>query len=161
MCDRIQKHANLQISLFFSIVNLCVNSAAYDVELKDNEWPAENFVVTGNLKATFDKIEAGHNVTHTYTVTPKIVGSVNTESAIVSFKTNPEEETKYYVKSSVLPQLTIMTQAQFDKRNDTHLDDWVIFTLLAFIPVGLPGLVYLYSKNQIDQLASQGAKKKQ
>lgn len=127
--------------------------------MKDNEWPTDNFVVNGELKTTFEKIEAGQNVTHTYTVTPKVVGGVTTESAIVSFQNNPDEETKFFVKSSTLPQLNIMTQAQFDKRKETHVNDWVIFALLSLIPVGLPGLVYLYSNNQINQLASQGKKK--
>jgi hypothetical protein len=138
------------------------NSAAYDVEVKDNEWPESNFeLVSGDIKANFDAVAPGTNASFSYTVVPKIVGGITTENAIVTYKLSPEDTDKHYVRSTVLPQIPILTQAQFNKKHDTHWDDWVIFALLSLIPVGLPGLVYLYANNQINQLASEGKKKKQ
>ena len=70
-------------------------SAAYGVKVDDSEvWDAEAFsVVDGSLQATFEKVDVGETVEHTFAITPT-GASGETEKkisgALVSYNTQPQ-----------------------------------------------------------------------
>ena len=137
--------------------------AAYDVHVKDNDWPAGSFdTLEGETKATFDRIEAGSSVTFKYTIVPRATGEIQTLPAKITFKPAQDaDETDVKVAySNGLPKIPVLTQTEYDRRHDSHVDEWFIFLLLLALPVGAPATMYLFANNQIEQLAAEKKKLK-
>jgi hypothetical protein len=153
---------NNNLTVTLTIYNVG-ESAAYDVNVKDNDWPEGSFdTIEGENKANFDKIEPGTNVTFSYTVVPRSTGEIETVPAIVTFKPvqdADETETKT-ARSNGLPKIPVLTQSEYDKRHDSHVDEWAIFFVLLSLPVGVPTVMYLFANNQIAALAAEKKKLK-
>ncbi len=115
--------------------------------------------VIGDLKTTFERVDPGKNVSYSYSIVPRSVGSLDIASALVSYKNDPEDDRRYYGKATVIPQISVVTQSQYNKKHDSSAEYWVIFVLLSMIPVGIPGMVYLYANNQVQQIGKLYKKK--
>ena len=150
---------NTNMTFTITLINLG-EDPAYDVEVKDNEWPESTFeLVEGEAKATFEKIAMNEKVSYTYTIVPKSIGEISTQHATASYRLTAEKDEKsglkLFVKSNILPSIPVLTQADYDRRHDSHVGSWVTFFLLALIPTALPYAVYMYANNQIHELADQ------
>jgi len=151
---------NSNITFTITVINMG-EEPAYDIEVKDNEWPEAQFDVDGETKATFEKVGPNDRVVLKYSIVPKVIGEITTQFALASYRLSPatdkDEKTglKLFAKSNVLPAIPILTQAEYDRRHDSHYDDWAIFFILSLIPVALPYVVYMYANNQIVELAEQ------
>lgn len=151
----------MQFLIYSYIVN--INSAAYDVDVKDNDWPEGSFeYLEGENKGKFEKLEPGTNVTFSYTVVPKSIGEIETVPAMVTFKTSQdtEDEDRRIARSNILPKIPVLTQSEYDKRHDSHVDEWAIFFALLILPIGIPFVLYLFANNQISALAAEKKKLK-
>ncbi|KAL9651842.1 hypothetical protein ABK040_000190 [Willaertia magna] len=155
------------ITFTITLINVG-DEPAYDLDVKDNEWPEGSFdVVEGDIKSTFEKLSPNERATLKYTIVSKSKGEISTQSAFVTYRLAPSsgdkdatQGLKYSAKSNVLPPIPILTQADYDRRNDSHFGDWAIFLVLTLLPVGLPYVAYLYSNNQIQELAEQKKKRR-
>jgi hypothetical protein len=114
----------------------------------------------GENKATFDKIEPGTNVTFKYTVVPRSTGEIETVPAVITFKPaqDADETDKKIARSNGLPKIPVLTQSEYDRRHDSHVDEWFIFFALVALPVGVPAVMYLFANNQIEALAAEKKK---
>lgn len=109
-------------------------------------------VVVGDVKTTFERVDPGKNVSYSYSIVPRSVGSLDLASAVVSYKNDPEDDRRYYGRAAVIPQISVLTQSQYNKKHNSSVDYWAVFVLLSMIPVGIPGMVYLYANNQVQQV---------
>ncbi|KAG2381367.1 hypothetical protein C9374_006356 [Naegleria lovaniensis] len=153
---------NTNMTFTITLFNLG-EEPAYDVEVKDNEWPESSFdLIEGESKATFAKIGSNEKVSFTYTIVPKSVGEISTQHATASYRLTPEKDEKsglkLFAKSNILPSIPVLTQADYDRKHDSHLATWATFFLLALIPTALPYAVYMNANNQILELADQSKK---
>eukprot|EP00164_Ancoracysta_twista_P004734 GFYU01006410.1.p1 GENE.GFYU01006410.1~~GFYU01006410.1.p1 ORF type:complete len:197 (+),score=79.75 GFYU01006410.1:30-620(+) len=124
------------------------DDAAYDISVDDsNNWPSTFFTVSGKASAKWDKLNAGSNVTHTFTVVAKGNGHqilfTDSGAAMVSFKDSPKGE-EITTRSSSLGETPINSAEGYRRATDQHIDEWGMFAALAFIPVGIPFLLYTY-----------------
>ncbi|KAL0489615.1 translocon-associated protein subunit beta [Acrasis kona] len=152
---------NNNITIAITVYNVG-ESAAYNVQIKDNDWP-EGSVETleGENKASVDVIEAGSNFTFSYTIVPRATGDILTIPAVVSFSpVQDDDSNRKFSRSNPIPKIPVLTQSEYDKKHDGHVDDVLIFLLLLTLPIGVPAVMYLYADNQIAALAADKKKLK-
>ncbi|EFC41266.1 hypothetical protein NAEGRDRAFT_80788 [Naegleria gruberi] len=154
---------NTNITFTITVINVG-EETAYDIDVKDNEWPEAQFeLAEGETKASFEKVAPNDRVSYKYTIVPKSVGEINTQHALATYRLAPaaekdEKSLKLISKSNVLPAIPVMTQAEYDRKHASHVGDWIVFFILSLIPTALPYVVYMYANNQIVDLANQKQK---
>jgi hypothetical protein len=99
-----------------------------------------------------DSLAPGETSTHSYTFKLSETGSLVTEPAKLTYKPKAEEKENKVVKSTNLPVIQVLSSSDYERKHDSHVDEWVIFAVLALIPVGFPFFAYQYSNNQINTL---------
>jgi len=95
---------------------VCVrlHSAAFDVELSDGSWAEEGaFVgVEGAPTASFDKIGAGANVTHSFVLLPAKAGVANVGPAELKYLPWEDSDEVQWALTTPLAGLEVITKAQ-------------------------------------------------
>eukprot|EP01118_Nematostelium_gracile_P014985 TRINITY_DN5928_c0_g1_i1.p1 TRINITY_DN5928_c0_g1~~TRINITY_DN5928_c0_g1_i1.p1 ORF type:complete len:198 (-),score=37.58 TRINITY_DN5928_c0_g1_i1:197-748(-) len=122
-------------------------STAYGLSLDDSEW--STFDVSGSVKAHFEKLPAGANVTHQYTVKPKVSQIFESRAAKVTYRdsasTTDPQKTVY---SNQLGKLYIESLGHYEKRTDPHYVDWAIVTILSVIATVPAYLTYTQAETK-------------
>jgi hypothetical protein len=63
------------------------SATAYDVSLTDDTWPSSLFsLVSGNTSQTWDKLEAGGSLSHSFIVESRIKGPFSGSPAVVKYR---------------------------------------------------------------------------
>lgn len=79
------------------------SSIAYDVALNDDTWPAADFDVVGNATRTWDKLEGGSSVSHSFVAKPKAQGVFAAPPATVTFRLSSKPELQKSLSTPLAP----------------------------------------------------------
>jgi translocon-associated protein subunit beta len=103
------------------------SATAYDVSLTDDTWPSSLFsLVSGNTSQTWDKIEAGGSLSHSFIVESRIKGPFSGSPAVVKYRV-ASKSTLQEAFSTPLPVLDILSDKPAEKKYD-----WVKVSSLLF-----------------------------
>lgn len=69
--------------------------------------------------------------------------------AKITYKPKSDDKETRVAKSTTVGVLTVLSSADYERKHDSHYDEWAIFALFALIPVGFPFFAYQYSKNTV------------
>eukprot|EP00976_Prorocentrum_cordatum_P100854 1192397-Prorocentrum_minimum.AAC.5 len=80
------------------------SSAAHNIQLKDSTFPAAFYdLVEGSFTASWEKIGAGANVSHTFVVKPKNAGVMMSAPAVVTYRPSDDsDEEQTMLSTSVM-----------------------------------------------------------
>jgi len=133
--------AGREIAVNIRIFNIG-DSAAYDVHLVDYVWPAPHFGDSiGSNTAYFKHLAAGDNISHTYFVKAKSVGTVDIHPARVSYRENPLG-VESIVYSNELLQREIRRFSAKERIESGFFFEWSVFIFFAGLPVVIPFLTW-------------------
>jgi len=94
------------------------SATAYDVSLTDDTWPSSLFsVVSGNTSQTWDKLEAGGSLSHSFIVESRIKGPFSGSPAVVKYRV-ASKSTLQEAFSTPLPVLDILSDKPAEKKYD-------------------------------------------
>jgi len=122
--------------------------AAYDVRVDDKNWSTFE-LVNGSYETKIERIPAGTNVTHTFSVRPTVVGEFVSSPAKVVYRQTSKSEHPQVGYSNNLGSLIVESLASFEKRTDPHYKDWAIFAVLSFLAIGPAGFIWNSSSGKI------------
>lgn len=142
------------------------DAAAFDLSFSDVS-------IDGSVKTyKKDKVEAGETASFTYTTIGDTLGDYASSPATVSFakqqggeqsststSTNIREELEAATKNNVAV-VEVLTQSQYERKNSNHVKEWIIFLLIAVVPIGFPYFVYRTKSQKIEQLLREQRKKR-
>mmetsp|Transcript_7637 Transcript_7637/g.28631 ORF Transcript_7637/g.28631 Transcript_7637/m.28631 type:complete len:215 (-) Transcript_7637:217-861(-) len=138
---------------------------AYNVELNDGYWPESDFeIISGSPNQRFEVLNAGDNVTHTYTISGKKLGQYDTAPTTVTFRATEEEnaeEAAQIARSTPIPPVRVVTKSEYDRINAVQWSETLVFVLLTLLPIALPAAFHLFANNQIARLADGADLKKE
>lgn len=138
----------LDMSVKYTIYNIG-NSAALSVKLEDGNFPENKFeYVTGFSKMKWSRIPPQSNVSHTFTIRPKVSGLYNITSALVSYIPSEKSTQTQYGYSSDLGELYIMNLKDYYRRFASHTIYWIMFAVLVSPTLALPYFLYYSSKQK-------------
>jgi hypothetical protein len=80
-----------RLVLFCILPLLSVCRDVFDVIVQD-KWPKDHFTVVGSMSNKFEMIEAGSNITHTFTVEPTFEGFYSADRAALSYRETREAD---------------------------------------------------------------------
>ena len=78
-------------SVSFHVFLLFPFRDVFDVIVQD-KWPKDHFTVVGSMSNKFEMIEAGSNITHTFTVEPTFEGFYSADRAALSYRETREAD---------------------------------------------------------------------
>lgn len=107
-----------EITLSFTIRN-AGGSTAYDVSLEDNYWPEDIFNVTGDVIKSWDTLESGGILEHSFVVKPKEKKEWPTPGAVVQYRT-ASMTTPQTLVSTYIPTLDLLSDKPPEKQYE-HL----------------------------------------
>ncbi|KAH9533898.1 hypothetical protein CY35_18G076700 [Sphagnum magellanicum] len=94
------------------------SATAYDVSLTDDTWPSSLFsLVSGNTSQTWDKLEAGGSLSHSFIVESRIKGPFSGSPAVVKYRV-ASKSTLQEAFSTPLPVLDILSDKPAEKKYD-------------------------------------------
>ncbi|KAH8933279.1 hypothetical protein BDL97_18G021900 [Sphagnum fallax] len=94
------------------------SATAYDVSLTDDTWPSSLFsLVAGNTSQTWDKLEAGGSLSHSFIVESRIKGPFSGSPAVVKYRV-ASKSTLQEAFSTPLPVLDILSDKPAEKKYD-------------------------------------------
>ncbi|CAK9868225.1 unnamed protein product [Sphagnum jensenii] len=97
------------------------SATAYDVSLTDDTWPSSLFsLVSGNTSQTWDKLEAGGSLLHSFIVESRIKGPFSGSPAVVKYRV-ASKSTLQEAFSTPLPVLDILSDKPAEKKFDWKL----------------------------------------
>ncbi|CAM6040000.1 unnamed protein product [Sphagnum compactum] len=97
------------------------SATAYDVSLTDDTWPSSLFsLVSGNTSQTWDKLEAGGSLSHSFIVESRIKGPFSGSPAVVKYRV-ASKSTLQEAFSTPLPVLDILSDKPAEKKYDWKL----------------------------------------
>ncbi|KAL5581438.1 hypothetical protein UlMin_013880 [Ulmus minor] len=77
---------------------------AYDVSLNDDSWPQDLFdVVNGNISTSWEKLDAGGIVSHSFELEAKSKGIFNGEPAVITFRIPTKAALQEALSTPILP----------------------------------------------------------
>ncbi|PSR95965.1 Translocon-associated protein subunit beta like [Actinidia chinensis var. chinensis] len=80
------------------------SAAAYDVSLTDNSWSQEVFeFVSGNTTKSWDKLEAGSLVSHSFELESKLKAAYNGAPAVITFRIPTKAKLQEAYSTPILP----------------------------------------------------------
>ncbi|KAL6054839.1 SWI/SNF and RSC complex subunit Ssr2 [Balamuthia mandrillaris] len=134
------------IVVTLTVFNVGKNTA-YDVQLTDDNWPADKFdAVIGLSSVRWDKIAPGTNVSHSFVVHPtsRVANQwFRSYPATIRYRNTPKGEIISGFSSS-LYSLPIRLSSESDILSRPHLKEWGVFSLLAVVSLLLPFGVWGY-----------------
>jgi translocon-associated protein subunit beta len=94
------------------------SATAYDVSLTDDTWPSSLFsLVSGSTSQTWDKLEAGGSLSHSFIVESRIKGPFSGSPAVVKYRV-ASKSTLQEAFSTPLPVLDILSDKPAEKKYD-------------------------------------------
>lgn len=100
--NRIKSGAE-RVSVTIDIYNQGT-STAYDVSLADDSWPSDLFsVISGTTSKSWEKLDAGGILSHSFELEAKSKGVFNGEPAVVKFRVPTSAALQEALSSPILP----------------------------------------------------------
>ncbi|KAI5428037.1 hypothetical protein KIW84_033159, partial [Lathyrus oleraceus] len=79
-------------------------STAYDVSLADESWPADLFsIISGTTSKTWEKLDAGGVLSHTFELEAKSKGVFSGEPAVIKFRVPTNAALQEALSTPILP----------------------------------------------------------
>mmetsp|Transcript_3188 Transcript_3188/g.4709 ORF Transcript_3188/g.4709 Transcript_3188/m.4709 type:complete len:197 (+) Transcript_3188:60-650(+) len=146
---------NTNITFTVTVYNVGA-STAYNVQLRDAEYPSEFEVLSGESATTFEEIAPGANASFAYTIVGKTVGDWASIPAKATYANKPNAEATVTAHSTNFggQPLRVMTQSAYDKLQDSKTTAYILFALTFLLPIVAPLVLHGYSNNQIRDLAN-------
>ncbi|XP_014667196.1 PREDICTED: translocon-associated protein subunit beta-like [Priapulus caudatus] len=142
----------------YSIYNVG-ESVAVNILLDDQTFPSQDFdVVRGLLKAKWDRIAPGTNVSHTVILRPKIFGFFNMTSAFVTYYPTEDASEPVFAYTSAPGEGGIMKYREYDRKFSPHLLDWGAFGMMTVPSLCIPFMLWYRSKSKYEAIMRQGKK---
>jgi len=92
------------------------STTAYDVSLIDDSWPSDTFsLVSGNTSFTWDKLDVGASVSHTFVLESKVKGLFYGRPAVVKYRVAAKSVLQE-AYSSPIPPLDILAERAPEKK---------------------------------------------
>jgi len=143
---------NKDLTVEYSLYNVG-DSAALDVSLSDNTFPAEDFeVVHGRLDVKWERIAPGTNVTHAAVLKPLKSGYFNFTSAEISYLASEDASEPTLGYTSGPGEGGIMSFKSFDRKFSPHILDWVAFAVMTTPSLMIPFALWYSSKSKYDSM---------
>ncbi|KAK8556936.1 hypothetical protein V6N13_064923 [Hibiscus sabdariffa] len=96
-------------------------STVYDVSLVDHSWPQDAFdVVSGNISQSWEKLDAGGVISHSFELEAKRQGMFYGAPAVITFRIPTKAAPQEAYSTSVLP-LDILAEVPPEKKLDWRL----------------------------------------
>ncbi|XP_038999776.1 translocon-associated protein subunit beta-like isoform X1 [Hibiscus syriacus] len=93
-------------------------STAYDVSLVDHSWPQDEFdVVSGNISQSWEKLDAGGILSHSFELEAKRQGMFYGAPAVITFRIPTKAAPQEAYSTSILP-LDILAEIPPEKKFD-------------------------------------------
>ncbi|KAH7291275.1 hypothetical protein KP509_29G009400 [Ceratopteris richardii] len=91
-------------------------STAYDVALNDETWPNEKFnLVSGNMSSSWDKLDAGKSLTHTFVLESKEKGLFYGAPAVVKYRVTAKSILQE-AYSTPIHELDVLSEKSSDEK---------------------------------------------
>ncbi|KMZ60509.1 putative Translocon-associated protein, beta subunit [Zostera marina] len=111
------KSGSEQISVSIDIYNKG-SSTGYDVSLDDDSWPQDTFdLISGTPSKTWEKLESGSIVTHSFVLESKVKGMFQARPAVIKFRV-PTKASLQEAYSTILLPLDILADKPQVKKLD-------------------------------------------
>ena len=131
------------------------DSAAYDIQLSDNQWIQDNAQVLstpthGTVHAAWPILLPGQNVTHIYLVSPLKGGAVNLEdtAAVVYYSNTGTAETHTRTLSTeVQGYFSVLYASETERKAKPHMLEWLIFVGISIASLSLPYFQWTKSRS--------------
>jgi len=142
------------ITILYEIYNIG-SSAASDIELKDENFPAQYFeLVMGSLSTRWSHLAPGSNLTNVAIVKPNSAGYFNFTSAYISYKAREDEKVTTYGYSTSPGELPIYSIKEFNRKFSYHLTEWISFCFICIPSLLIPFLLWHSSHKKYTAMAS-------
>lgn len=143
---------NKDLTVEYSLFNVG-DSAALDVSLADNSFPADDFeVLFGLLDVKWERIAPGANVTHAAVLKPLKSGYFNFTSAEISYLASEDASEPTLGYTSGPGEGGIMSFKAFDRKFSPHILDWVAFAVMTTPSLMIPFALWYSSKSKYDNM---------
>ncbi|KAK2666047.1 hypothetical protein Ddye_004621 [Dipteronia dyeriana] len=97
------------------------SSTAYDVSLTDDSWPKDVFdVVNGNVSKSWERLDAGGILSHTYELEAKVQGMFYGAPAVISFRIPTKAALQVAYSTPILP-LDILAEKPAENKVELRL----------------------------------------
>jgi len=117
---------------------------AYDVEVKD-DWPTDSFEVTsGKTSGEWKSIGVNEKVELNFTLSPLFDGEFPGFRAVVTYKSDPNEEAAQEGLSSNMPNIRAVSADVYDRVVASTNKEWTIFIVFWILAVAVPFAGYSY-----------------
>ncbi|KMZ60510.1 putative Translocon-associated protein, beta subunit [Zostera marina] len=114
------KSGSEQISVSIDIYNKG-SSTGYDLSLDDNTWPQDTFdLISGTPSKTWEKLESGSIVTHSFVLESKVKGLFHAKPAVIKFRIPTKASLQEAYSTTLLP-LDILADKPQVKKLDIRL----------------------------------------
>lgn len=139
---------NVDLTFSYKIFNIG-QSAAINVEMKDDNFATDFEVVKGDTETKWERIEPDSSITHEVTVRALKAGQQNITSAVFTYKSSEDGE-EITMFSSDYGSAVIIEEREYLRKHASHLQDWVVFLLLSIPSLVFPYLLYFKSKSKYE-----------
>ncbi|KAL9239389.1 hypothetical protein vseg_013719 [Gypsophila vaccaria] len=88
------------------------STTVYDVSLVDDSWPKDSFdLISGNFSRTWDNLDGGDIVSHTFELEPKVQGPFRGAVAVITFRI-PSKSAPVVAYSTPIFPLNLLSDAK-------------------------------------------------
>lgn len=107
-------------------------------------------IVAGIDTVTFPSIAVGAKVVHSLVVKPTFaIGQFhNFSSAKISYKASADDLSEQVGLSSAPGRFKVHATGEYSRNNAAHLTEWLVFGLIALIPLGVPYMAITQAKDE-------------
>uniref|UniRef100_A0A7N0T8E0 Translocon-associated protein subunit beta n=1 Tax=Kalanchoe fedtschenkoi TaxID=63787 RepID=A0A7N0T8E0_KALFE len=108
-----------RISVSIDIYNQGTTTV-YDVSLNDVSWPQDSFVVSGNLSVSWEKLDAGSVLSHSYELEAKEKGVFQGSPALITYRIPTQAALLEAYSTPLLPLDILAVRPAESKLNLVH-----------------------------------------
>jgi len=138
--DYVVEGRNLTVVFTFHNIG---DGDAFDIKLEDKSWPNDTFqLIEGSFEGSIDRVMNGENGTFTFVVVPIRAGDHKDEAATFTYQKSQDAENVTTAYTSFGGTMYILSENEYQSYYAEHTTEWIIFIILASIPIGLPFLLY-------------------